>query len=63
MIEPRTYPRTTLCLGCLLVGLLLTGCSGFEPYQPRDDREAGPEQGLFSGTAGEFVIYSKEKEP
>jgi hypothetical protein len=43
------------------MALLLNGCTGMEPYEPRDHREEGPEQGLFSGEAGEFVIFSREK--
>jgi hypothetical protein len=31
-----------------------------EPYEPRDHREEGPKQGLFSGEEGEFVIFRRE---
>ena len=45
----------------MYVGLLLvTGCAGIEPYEARDYREEGPEQGLFTGSQGEWVIYRKE---
>jgi hypothetical protein len=40
--------------------MLLTACAGIKPYEPRDDREEGPEKGLFTGSKGEFVIFSKE---
>ena len=47
----------------MLVALLVTGCAGIEPYEPRDNREEGPEKGLFTGPEGEFVIYRKVDEP
>jgi hypothetical protein len=40
--------------------LLVSGCAGFEPFEPRNDRVEGPERGLFSGKAGEFVIYRRD---
>ena len=46
---------------CLLL-LILSGCSGFEPYAPVNHREEGPESGLFSGPEGDFVIYQKGDE-
>lgn len=45
----------------LTVTLLVTGCAGIEPYEPRDHREEGPEYGLFTGSDGEFVILKKDK--
>jgi hypothetical protein len=30
------------------------------PYEPRNNREEGPEKGLFSGSQGEFVIFRGE---
>ena len=50
-------------IGPLLVALLVTGCAGIEPYEPRDNREEGMEKGLFTGSEGEFVIYRKADEP
>jgi hypothetical protein len=44
-----------LVLACLLI----TGCAGMEPYEPRDERTEGPKRGLFSGDAGEIVIYQR----
>lgn len=55
--------RAMLRTGALLVVLLVTGCAGFEPYEPRDYREEGLEQGLFSGEAGEFVIFRRADNP
>ena len=40
----------------MLVALLVTGCAGIKPYEPRDYREEGPEKGLFTGSQGEWVI-------
>ena len=47
---------------CLLLLLILTGCSGMEPYAPVNHRVEGPESGLFSGPEGDFVIYRKGDE-
>ena len=55
--------RKVLLIGLLLVGLLFTGCAGISPYEPRDNREEGMEKGLFTGSAGEFVIFRKTDEP
>jgi hypothetical protein len=58
----RAHRRKALWIGPLLVALLVTGCAGIKPYEPRDTREEGPERGLFSGADGEFVIYRKTAE-
>ena len=47
----------------MLMALLVTGCAGIKPYEPRDHREEGPEKGLFTGSEGEFVIFRKADEP
>jgi hypothetical protein len=47
----------------LLVALLVSGCAGIKPFEPRDYREEGPEKGLFTGSKGEFVIFRKADEP
>ena len=59
----RTFGRNALLIGLLLVILLVTGCAGMEPYEPRDEREEGPKQGLFSGPDGEFVLIRSEGNP
>ena len=51
-----------LCGAIFIVALLFTGCTGIEPYQPRDYREEGMKKGLFSGSEGEFVIFRKAVE-
>jgi len=56
-----TLGRTALFIGPLLSALLVVGCSGIKPYQPRDYREEGPERGLFTGSQGEWVIYREEE--
>ena len=47
----------------MLMALLVCGCAGIEPYEPRDHREEGPQKGLFSGSEGEFVILRKADDP
>ena len=59
----RTHRRKVLWIGPLLVALLVTGCAGIKPYEPRDYREEGPEKGLFTGSKGEWIIYRKADEP
>jgi hypothetical protein len=59
----RTLRRKALWIGPLLVALLVTGCAGIKPYEPRNNREEGPEKGLFTGSEGEFVIFRKADEP
>ncbi len=46
----------------LLLLLIISSCSGMEPYAPVNHREEGPESGLFSGPDGDFVIYRKTEE-
>ena len=56
----RTHRRKALWISTLLAALLvLAGCAGIEPYEPRNNREEGPESGLFTGSEGEFVIFRK----
>lgn len=60
----RTHRRKALWVGTLLVALLVfSGCAGIEPYEPRNNREEGPESGLFTGSEGEFVIFRKADQP
>ncbi|UCF01331.1 MAG: hypothetical protein JSV14_13275 [Deltaproteobacteria bacterium] len=60
----RTHRQKALWIGTLLVALLvIAGCAGIEPYEPRDNREEGQEKGLFTGSEGEFVIFRKTDEP
>ena len=40
----------------LLTVVVMAGCAGIEPYEPRNNREEGPEKGLFTGSQGEWVI-------
>ena len=40
----------------LLVVVVMAGCAGIEPYEPRNNREEGPQKGLFTGSQGEWVI-------
>jgi hypothetical protein len=59
----RTHRRKVLWIGPLLVALLVAGCAGITPYEPRDNREEGMEKGLFTGSEGEFVIFRKADDP
>ena len=63
MDKSGTNGRKALLIVSLLVALLFTGCAGISPYEPRDTREEGLEKGLFTGSAGEFVIFRKTDEP
>jgi hypothetical protein len=47
----------------LVASLVVFGCAGTKPYEPRNNREEGPEKGLFTGSEGEFVIFRKAEEP
>ena len=47
----------------LLIAFVMAGCAGMEPYEYRNNREEGPEKGIFTGSQGEWVIVgSKESE-
>ena len=46
----------------LLIVVVMTGCAGIEPYEPRNNREEGPEKGLFTGSQGEWVILGPKAE-
>ena len=64
MIISRIHRGKALWIGVLLAAsLVITGCAGIEPYEPRDHREEGPEKGLFTGSEGEFVIFRKADQP
>jgi len=55
------WPRISvkLLLVIMLFSILLAGCAGMKPYEPRNNREEGPKNGLFSGPQGEFVVLRK----
>jgi hypothetical protein len=55
------HGRKALYTGLLVMTLLVNGCAGIEPYEPRDHREEGPEKGLFSGSEGGFVIFRRDR--
>jgi hypothetical protein len=54
-IESKSGVWVSLAAAVLLC-LLVSGCSSITPYQPRNNREEGPERGIFTGAKGEFVI-------
>ena len=47
----------------LVASLVVSGCGGIKPYEPRNNREEGPEKGVFTGSEGEFVILRKAEKP
>jgi hypothetical protein len=53
----RKLGQKALVIGLVLLVLLTAGCAGIKPYEPRNDREEGPEKGLFTGSQGEWVIF------
>ena len=58
----RIHRRKVLWIGVLLVAaLIMAGCAGIEPYEPRNNREEGPEKGLFTGSEGQWVIVGPKK--
>ena len=61
MEDSRPHRLRAVNIVLLVVTLLVNGCAGIEPYEPRDHREDGPKQGLFSGEAGEFVIFRRDR--
>jgi hypothetical protein len=57
MVISITHKRKAIRIGALLAALLLiAGCGGIKPYDPPNNREEGPEEGLFTGSQGEWVI-------
>ena len=46
----------------LFILVVITSCTGIEPYEPRNNREEGPEKGLFTGSQGEWVILGPKAE-
>jgi len=59
----RSRGKVLLLATLLVASLVFCGCGGIKPYEPRDHREEGPEKGVFTGSAGEFVIFRKADEP
>jgi len=59
-LAPSSVFRKILAAALLAVWLV-AGCSGVAPYEPRNHREEGPQQGVFTGSAGEFSITPGEK--
>ena len=59
-VSDRRKSFLTLC-AMLMLPAIIAGCSGMTPIELRNNREEGPEQGLFSGSQGEFVIFRGEE--
>ena len=47
----------------LLMVVVLAACTGIEPYEPRNNREEGPQKGLFTGSQGEWMIEATPEVP
>ena len=45
----------------LLIVVVMAACAGIEPYEPRNNREEGPQKGLFTGAQGEWVILRAQE--
>jgi hypothetical protein len=45
----------------LLTVVVMAGCAGIQPYEPRNNREEGPQKGLFTGAQGEWVILRAQE--
>ena len=60
----KAVRRETRMGAALLLALLaVSACEGIEPYEPRNNREEGPESGLLTGEEGEFVIFRLRSKP
>jgi len=59
--ETRKTGGKALWIAALLAALLVAGCAGIKPYEPRDHREEGPQKGLFTGSEGEFIIRKADE--
>ncbi len=62
-VTAKTGRRKTRAGAALLLALLFVAGCGMEPYEPRNNREEGPERGLFTGEEGEFVIFRLRSKP
>lgn len=62
-ITRRPRGKVFWIVALMVAFLVIAGCAGVKPYEPRDHREEGPEKGLFTGSEGEFVIFRKADQP
>jgi hypothetical protein len=62
-ISRKSRQKVLWIVALLVVLLFVSGCGGIKPYEPRNNREEGPQKGLFTGSQGEFVIMRKAEEP
>lgn len=57
-----SHKNTALRIVVMLVAsVIVAGCSGMTSVDLRNNREEGPENGIFSGSQGEFVIFRTEE--
>ena len=52
----KTRGKALWIAASLAALLVIAGCAGIETYESRNNREEGPEKGLFTGSQGEWVI-------
>ena len=55
-IYNKYNPKIRWTAVLLLIVVVVAGCSGIEPYESRNNREEGPQKGLFTGSQEEWVI-------
>ena len=53
--------KTRWTVVLLLIMVVMAGCAGIQPYAPRNNREEGPQKGLFTGAQGEWVILRAQE--
>jgi hypothetical protein len=53
--------KTRWTVVLLLIMVVMAGCAGIQPYEPRNNREEGPQKGLFTGAQGEWVILRAQE--
>jgi hypothetical protein len=59
-VSGRKKSFLILC-AALMISAIISGCSGMTPVDLRNNREEGPEKGLFTSSQGEFVIFRGEE--
>ena len=63
LTKRRTGNTIFQALIVISIAIVMTACTGMKPFELRNNREEGPEKGLFTGSQGEFVIYRGGKRP
>jgi hypothetical protein len=53
--DPARRTAKKLCAVTFLL-VSLAGCFSFQPFEPRNHREEGPDRGIFTGRRGAFEL-------